>query len=286
MMDMDPFTNLRNCRCRHLLIWICYAAAAVIVQAAAGDFPSGFFEFPVNAAVMLLWIAVLWVLFREKRDSAFMKLMLSMETTLSLIGLFIAACLAQGFSASRLTGSWWFIAILLAFLSHIFVVLLRGMSHPRPRKLRFFLNHAGLFLALAGGLFGSPDTMDWRTLAVIDRPSREAYDMAGHQTALDHEFQLVDRDMESYVNGAPKSYRATVRIDGEKDAVLEVNHPYRLSWKDDLYLSGFNPQGCILQVVRHPWKYIEAAGILMLLSGAVLVFLQGPAGKERKRRER
>lgn len=283
---MDTVMNLRNCRCRHLLIWICYAAAAVIVQAAAGDFPAGFFAFPVNAAVMLLWLALLWVLFREKRDSAFMKLMLSMETTLSLIGLSIAAFLVQGFSASRLTGSWWFIAILVALLSHIFLVLLRGMSHPRPRKLRFFLNHAGLFLALAAGLFGSPDTRDWRTVADAQTPSHDVYDKAGHLAALEHEFQLVDWDVESYENGAPKSYRATVRIDGEKDAVLEVNHPYRLSWRDDLYLSGFNAQGCILQVVRHPWKYIEAAGILMLLAGAVMVFLQGPAGKEVKRRER
>lgn len=283
---MDTVMFLKKCRCRHLLIWICYAAATVIVQAAAGDFPAGFFAFPVNAAVMLLWLALLWVLFREKRDSAFMKLMLSMQTTLSLIGLFIAACLVQGFSAASLTDSWWFIAILVALLSHIFLVLLRGMSHPRPRKLRFFLNHAGLFLALAAGLFGSPDTRDWRTIADTRAESREAYDKAGHLTALDHGFQLMDWDVESYENGAPKSYRATVRIDGKKDAVLEVNHPYRLSWEDDLYLSGFNEKGCILQVVRHPWKYIEATGILMLLAGAVLVFLQGPAGKEARRRER
>lgn len=253
-------------------------AVAVVCQILSGDFPSQFFVFPVNAAFMLLWIAVLWVMFREKRDSAALRMLLSRETTLILLGMFIASCLIQGFSTVRLTGSWWFVAVLFALLSHIFLVLLRGMSHPRPFRLRFFLNHAGLFIALAGGMFGSPDTHDWRTVAGPDRTVREAVDISGHRTALEYDFQLAGWEVESYDNGTPKSYRAVVRIDGEKDIVLRVNHPYRLSWKDDLYLSGFNEGGCVLQVVRHPWKYAECLGIIMLLAGAVLVFLQGPAG--------
>lgn len=260
------------------VFWGAYVAAAVICQVLFGDFPAQFFVFPVNAAAMLLWMAVLWVLYREKRGSAAVRLLLARETTLTLIGIFIAACLIQGFCASELTGSWWFIAVLFAFLSHIFLVLLRGMSHPRPFRLRFFLNHAGLFIALAGGMFGSPDTKDWRTVAGFDGPVREAVDIAGHRTALDCDFQLVDWDVESYDNGAPKSYEAEVRIDGKKDIVLKVNHPYRLSWRDDLYLSGLNEGGCVLQVVRHPWKYAEFLGVAMLLAGAFLVFLQGPAG--------
>lgn len=261
----------------YYVFWAVYLAVAVCCQIFFGDFPSGFFVFPVNAAVMLLWLAVMWVLFKEKRNSALMKLLLSRETTLTLIGIFIVACLIQGFSSVKLTGSWWFIAVLFALLSHIFLVLLRGMGHPRPYRLRFFLNHAGLFLALAGGLFGSPDMRDWRAVARPEVPVREAIDMEGHRMALDHSFRLVDWKMESYGNGAPKNYEATVNIDGEKDVVLKVNHPYRLSWKEDLYLSGFNDNGCILQVVRHPWKYAEFLGIVMLLAGAVLVFLQGPA---------
>lgn len=174
---------------RGYIFWAVYIAVAVVCQIIFGDFPSGFFGFPVNAAVMLLWLAVLWVMFREKRDSAPVRLLLSRQTTLVLIGVFIAACLVQGFSRSRLTGSWWFVAVLFALLSHIFLVLLRGMSHPRPYRLRFFLNHAGLFLALAGGMFGSPDNRDWRTVAVTEAPAREAVDIDGHRTALEHSFR-------------------------------------------------------------------------------------------------
>lgn len=271
---------------RGYIFWAVYIAVAVVCQIIFGDFPSGFFGFPVNAAVMLLWLAVLWVMFREKRDSAPVRLLLSRQTTLVLIGVFIAACLVQGFSRSRLTGSWWFVAVLFALLSHIFLVLLRGMSHPRPYRLRFFLNHAGLFLALAGGMFGSPDNRDWRTVAVTEAPAREAVDIDGHRTALEHSFRLVDLKVESYENGAPRNYEATVMIDEEKEAVLKVNHPCRLSWKDDLYLSGIKEGGCILQVVRHPWKYMEFIGIIMLLAGAVLVFLQGPAGQAGTTEER
>lgn len=260
------------------VLWAAYLAVAVVCQALSGNFPSGFFVFPVNAAVMLLWLAVLWVMFREKRESAAIRLMLSRETTMMLIGTFIAVCLIQGLSPVRLTGSWWFVAVLFALLSHIFLVLLRGMGHPRPFRLRFFLNHAGLFIALAAGMFGSPDTREWRTVAGPGVPVSEAVDMSGKPALLDYVFRLDDWDMEAYSSGAAKSYTAVVNIDGEREAVLKVNHPYRLSWRDDLYLSGFNESGCILQIVRHPWKYAEFLGIIMLLAGAVLIFLQGPAG--------
>ena len=51
------------------VFWALYFLAAVVCQILTGDFPSAFFAFPVNAAFMLLWMAVLWVLFREKKTA-------------------------------------------------------------------------------------------------------------------------------------------------------------------------------------------------------------------------
>ena len=47
------------------IIWAAYFIAAAVCQAVWGDFPSAFFEFPVNAAVLLLWAVSAWLLYRE-----------------------------------------------------------------------------------------------------------------------------------------------------------------------------------------------------------------------------
>ena len=55
---------------------------------------------------------------------------------------------------------------------------------------------------------------------------------------------------------------------------------YRLG--EDIYLTGYDvtkgneSEYCILQVVKQPWKYIIVAGILMMLAGAILLFINGP----------
>lgn len=263
------------------VFWAAYFLVAVLCQALAGDFPSAFFGFPANAAVMLLWAVALWVLFREKRDSRFVTMLLSRRSTFTLLGAFAAACLIQGFSAESRTETWWFIAAVFALLSHLFLVLLRGMQKKRPYRLRFFLNHAGLLAALAGGFFGSPDTMEWKAVAETGTTVREAVTDDGSPTALGYGLQLSKLEISSYENGVPKDYRAFITDGNGKNMVLRVNHPLRLSWQDDLYLSGVlaaegsGTEACILQIVRHPWKYLEFAGVLMLLCGSILLFLQG-----------
>lgn len=270
------------------VFWALYFLAAVVCQILTGDFPSAFFAFPVNAAFMLLWMAVLWVLFREKRGSWTVdRLLLSRHTTYIVATAAFAAFLIQGFSSRTCTGTWWFVAAIFALLTNLFLVLLRGMSFHRPYRLRFFLNHAGLFLAISGGFFGSPDNAEWMTVANIHVPVRNAADKDGHAAALDHDFLLSGFYMDSYSDGTARNYEADVVVDGRETVRLKVNHPHSLSWQDDLYLYGFTPDNagktgtdsCILQVVRHPWKYVELAGILMLLGGAFMLFVQGPAVK-------
>ena len=69
---------------------------------------------------------------------------------------------------------------------------------------------------------------------------------------------------------------------GNEKALLEVNHPYAYRLGEDIYLTGYDvtkdneSEYCILQVVKQPWKYIIVAGILMMLAGAILLFINGP----------
>ena len=76
-------------------------------------------------------------------------------------------------------------------------------------------------------------------------------------------------------------FAADVRI-GEQRTTLEVNHPHSYRLGEDIYLTGYdtrnvgNTRYCILQIVRQPWKYVMVTGILMMLAGAVLLFINGP----------
>ena len=65
--------------------------------------------------------------------------------------------------------------------------------------------------------------------------------------------------------------------------MIEVNDPYTRAFGEDVYLVGYDAAAgsessyCILEIVREPWKYVTVAGIVLLLAGAVLLFIGGPS---------
>lgn len=142
----------------------------------------------------------------------------------------------------------------------------------------------GLWLALFAGFFGSSDTQVLRIPLYKGEPAREAFDMNGASYYLDYEMELRSFSVEYYSNGRPSRFAADVRL-GNEETVLEVNHPYSYRLGEDVYLTGYDVAGgndskyCILQVVVQPWKYVMVAGILMMLAGAVLLFINGPRKK-------
>ena len=139
----------------------------------------------------------------------------------------------------------------------------------------------GLWLALFAGFFGSSDVQTLRIPLYTGQPGREAYSMDGKAYYLDYELELYSFNTEYYPNGMPSRFAADVRI-GNRRTTLEVNHPYSYRLGEDIYLTGYdtrnmgNTRYCILQIVRQPWKYVMVVGILMMLTGAVLLFINGP----------
>ena len=63
------------------IFWAGYFTLAAVLQLLSGDFPSSFFEFPVNVASLLLWASVIWVIFREYPESTARVLLASRQTT-------------------------------------------------------------------------------------------------------------------------------------------------------------------------------------------------------------
>lgn len=261
--------------------WVLYFAAAVVCQLLWGDVPVGFLAFPVNVALLLLWCVCLWVLYKEKRRSAFVVWLLDVRTTFLLLGVCAVCALIQGLVPFRVTGSWWFGAALLALLSHLLMIVFRRLEHPRPYNLRFVLNHVGLFLLLAGGFWGVSDQHEWRARVAEGETVCEVYDAAGRKKVLEYELRLLQVETDYYADGTPRNYEVRLQKDG-REIVLRVNHPYVLSWRDKMYLMGVDRTAgqaadghCVLLFVRQPWQWVQWSGILMLLAGGVLLFVQG-----------
>lgn len=276
-----------------------YFILAILLQVIAGNIPLSYFAFPLNVIFAAIWLFLLWKLYIESQKSSITTFLISSKTSILCIILIIIGSLVIGLfpqlsdieaqlrtDIPALLGcynfmtSWIFIAILFLFLSNLGLVIIHAFYHRIQSKRRFLLNHIGLWLALFAGFVGSADMQTLRIPLYTGTPAREAYDMSGVAYYLDYELELKKFEVEYYPNGIPSRFTANVRIEDEQ-RILEVNHPYSYRLGEDIYLTGYDVQNtansryCVLQVVRQPWKYIIVAGILMMLAGAFLLFING-----------
>lgn len=279
------------------IVLIVFLALALTLQFLTGDFPVQFFAFPLNLILALLWAGGILYIWNHKRKSLFVSFFLSRGATFTAIILFATFCLVIGLTGMRLlVRTWLFVAFMFYFQTVLLFVLLRGWRTSSADdacrgtvRWRFLLNHAGLLLAVSSAFWGAPDSKELRLQTYRDIPVREAYAMDGTVSWLPYEIILKDFDVETYENGIPSMYAADVIVDG-KSVVLKVNHPYSISFGEDIYLSGYDSMSgaeseyCILQIVREPWKYGAAAGIIMMLAGALMLFAAGP-GKYNRRED-
>ena len=266
------------------------AVVTTILQVATGDFPVEFFAFPMNLVVVALWLLALAELWRRRRESVVAKYMLSMWATYLSLALAAVCGVAAGIMAELPTRKWWFVVALLFVMSHLVLVTLRGWRNAEGVRWRFLLNHVGLLLALGAGFWGAPDIEELRLPLVEGRPTSEAYVREGRSVPLGYEMSLLDFESAYYDNGTPSDFAARVEIAGE-EVTLRVNSPYRYRWGEDVYLVNYEKDlagrtRCIVQVVRDRWAPIMAFGIVLMLAGALLMFLHGARRGVRKEVQR
>lgn len=175
-----------------------YLLLAAIIQLLMGNFPLSFIAFPLNIVFAVIWLFLLWKLYKESRKSAFTRFLSSPKTSILSIILFVAGSLVIGLfpqlsdvEAAMRTNieaslgfynfmtSWIFIAILFLLLSNLAMITLHAYYHRKTARWRFMLNHVGLWLALFAGFFGSSDTQTLRIPLYKGEPAREAFDMNG-----------------------------------------------------------------------------------------------------------
>ncbi len=265
---------------------VCILGAMVllsfIVEICFGSFPVGIFRFPLNILVVALWIALLTMMYRNRTTNACSQFMLSSMSTWASLTMIVAIGITLGLEREPSTTAWPMVFSLLFVQSHLLFVILRGWRNKKGIRLRFCLTHIGLLLALGTGFWGAPDREQLRT-AVHHYPSNEAYTMEGGHRFLPYTVELKDFSIQQSTSGAPTHYEAQIMVDG-KVVTLQVNHPYARTLSEKIYLVSFatSPHGeryAIIEIVDEPWQWLSATGIIMLIAGAALLFIQGPRGR-------
>lgn len=274
---------------KRLGIFLCaWLVASIALQVMCGNGHTFFLSFPVNVAALAAITGGLYVAQKERPHSPFLHMLASTSMSICVLILFVAACLVLGLvpqtegSDSMLhdfTSSIIFQSVVLLLMAHLTLVTLRYRKHGR-RRWRFLLNHIGLLTALSGLCLGAADTHCWRAVIPIGESTDRAYDSQGNAHPLGYTFKLSGFSMSCYENGTPADFAAESTVDGTP-AHISVNHPWQATWKDDIYLVGYDTKAgarssyCVMEFVRQPWKHVILAGIIMLAAGAALMFWNG-----------
>lgn len=262
------------------IIWIAIVAVAMtVMQFMVGDFPVDIFRFPVNILALTLWLTLLGIVYRQRATSSLGRFMLSSRAVWLTFTLIACVGIWLGLERKPSSGAWMVVAAILFILSHLVLITLRGWRNIRGIRWRFTLLHLGLILALGAGFWGAPDREQLR-IAIDQEPNDQAYTMAGEPRILDYTLTLEDYDIRHDAKGMPELYEARIAIDNESHTI-RVNHPYARSWQEKIYLISFGRSAtgetyCIVEIVREPWQWLSMAGIVMLIAGAVMMFLGGP----------
>lgn len=253
------------------------------------DMPVTFFTFPLNLILALLWLGVMVWLYRDRRKSLFVRFMLSPAATFTAVGSFLLLALIVGCTGMRhIIRTLPSVLVLLYFQTVLLFVIMRGWrlqtaagERSGAVRWRFLLNHVGILLAVGAAFWGAPDSETMRVRALRGTPVKEAFKMDGKTAWLPYEVILNDFSVTTYEDGTPSMYEASLTFGGE-DVMLRVNSPYARSIGEDVYLVGYDPdagsqsQYCVIEIVREPWKYAAVSGIIMMIAGALLLFINGP----------
>lgn len=257
----------------------CGIVLSVVTELCFGSFPLDIFSFPLNIFIVALWLGLIAIMFRNRTGNAFARFMLSRQATWLSLALMAMVGIVLGLQRKPSTTAWPVVVSLLFILSHLCFAILRGWRNAKGIRWRFCLTHVGLLLALGAGFWGAPDRGQWR-VAAHHYPSNEAYTMEGTQRFLPYTIELLSFHMEHAENGAPTHYEANIKVDN-KNVTLRVNHPYSRTLSEKIYLVSFGKTlmgetYAVIEIVKEPWQWLSATGIIMLIAGAVLLFIQGP----------
>ena len=274
-------------------------AAGILLQACAGPFPWARLAFPVNAVLLALFLLLLVLLYAFRRKVRFFTWMMRLDAAVPALCYVLGLTLVLGLVRqsgegggipwlSRMLDFWPFVLSYAWLLTLLGLVTLKQVLFFSWRSIPLLLNHLGLFLALACGALGSPDRQDLFMTVTEGTLATTAEDADGAVHTPGISVELHDFIMELYPlqPGArmqmPKRFASEITLFDREgkvcDAVIEVNKPLKAAgWT--IYQYDYDAQAgpesriSVLELVRDPWQPFVLAGILMMLCGALCLFL-------------
>ncbi len=192
-----------------------------------------------------------------------------------------------------------FLLSLLLLMTNLGLATLRKVRALGAKAWFFSLNHAGLWIALAAGIFGAGDITRARTVLIEGQAEAMIVDAKGRHGYLPFGLFLTRFFVEPHPTGpdsqpgAPKQFVAEVVVlhknQTRENVTIEVNRPLRRDgWT--LYLtnyelseSGLTDQ-CLVEAVSDPWLPAVYAGIFLWLAGAVAMLFRCPFDQPGRRR--
>lgn len=189
-----------------------------------------------------------------------------------------AAVLLGLFAFLNMAGGTWSMDIQHRIILYINVLLMTWslgvVTVDRKKQIPVMLLHGGLFLVLAGGMFGAGDKTDGQTVLHYGQPAHTAYRTDGERIALPFDMQIDTFFVDYYPDGrSPKQYTTRFTLHTQEETLqmeTSVNRPCRYRGYR-FYQSSYDPVGnaySVLKVVRDPWLPVVWLGVAMLFIGA------------------
>ena len=274
-------------------------AAGLILQLSAGPVGWKSFAWPVNGAVLGVFLALIAVAHLLRRRVAAFRFLGTYQAAIPAMVYAVVLTIVMGLTRQKTDGTW--LNDMLTFwpfvLAYVLVALvlgltvLRRLTHLRSwkRDVPFLLNHVGLFVALTTGTLGNPDVQRVKMITTVGEPEWRAVTPAGGIKETGLTIELKRFIMETYDDGSPRRFASEVRIrtkaGKEIEATVDVNKPCEADgWK--IYQYGYDTQMgalsqmSVLELVSDPWLPLVYAGIYMMLAGAVSMFVIGGRRKQ------
>lgn len=271
----------------------------LLLQATLGPFPWALLARPINLILLAGFLALLGIMYALRHKVYLFTWMMHLQAAVPALCYALGLTILMGLVAQREEGGgipW--LSQMLDFwpfvLAYTWMMLILGLAslnrllHFKLKEIPFLLNHVGLFLALVCGTLGAADTQRVHMTTREGETQWLAEDEAGNVQELDIAIELHDFIMEEFPMqpGAkmrvPKRFASEVTVHSKagKDiqAVIEVNKPLKVEgWKIYQYdydsEAGVESQISIFEMVRDPWQPFVLTGILMMLAGALCLFL-------------
>jgi hypothetical protein len=206
------------------------------------------FIWPLNLFILIGFVSLLTLIHLLFGEFIFVRWLSSIPAAISSLVLFGFLSLLLGFvpqnssdapfivhtlGLANIKSSWMFVLALLYLLSSLWLVILRRINSMKLRNIGFLLNHAGLWIALAGGILGAGDLQRIRLdLYENAKGTNIAYDTQGKQCILPFMVKLVDFNILEYPPAMFLFNYKTNRIIEDRatgELVIDIHKHYKLN---------------------------------------------------------